>query len=256
MKTNIITRTLYRRLTGRNPFKATVHRHWPMMETEINDFSFHLYPGDNYSDRLAFLGQDYCEPRSVRKMLEVTSGIPTLFLDIGANSGQFTIPVTHYAADGSRTIAFEPNPIMAERLIKNISLNGLEDSIEVRGNAISDSRAPLKLNLHNYNYGSSSLMEVAESDRAVEVPCQPLSDFMVLEDGIEQIVIKIDVEGFEPRVLGPFLRDAPEDLLPRHVLLEVVLADRWDADLRALFVSRGYHSTFCDEDNELFSRPG
>ena len=58
--------------------------------------------------------------------------------------------------------------------------------------------------------------------------------------GISSIdAIKIDIEGAEHLALAPFLREAPEPLLPRLVLIEDRPQD-WSVDLYALLRERGY----------------
>ena len=54
--------------------------------------------------------------------------------------------------------------------------------------------------------------------------------------------LKIDVEGAEDIVLAPFLRDAPQSLLPHLILIEDT-RDVWGVDLFALLAARGYTET-------------
>ena len=63
---------------------------------------------------------------------------------------------------------------------------------------------------------------------------------VLAEAGITAIdALKIDVEGAEDIVLAPFLRDAPQSLLPRLILIEDTRGF-WGLDLFALLARRGY----------------
>jgi len=71
-----------------------------------------------------------------------------------------------------------------------------------------------------YNGGTHLRRNAAPDGPAVRVPCRPLTAMLKLA-GISSIdAIKIDIEGAEHLALAPFLREAPEPLLPRLVLIE------------------------------------
>jgi hypothetical protein len=51
--------------------------------------------------------------------------------------------------------------------------------------------------------------------------------------------LKIDVEGFEDVVLGPFFRDAPPQMLPHLIIIEDCRGS-WKADLMSIMADKGY----------------
>jgi FkbM family methyltransferase len=73
----------------------------------------------------------------------------------------------------------------------------------------------------------------------ITVPSKPL--IAALADAAIETVdaLKIDVEGAEDIVLAPFLRDAPQALLPRLILIEDTRGF-WGVDLFAQLAARGY----------------
>jgi hypothetical protein len=72
-----------------------------------------------------------------------------------------------------------------------------------------------------------------DAGERIEVPCKPLTAVLA-EAGIVSIdALKIDVEGAEDIVLAPFLRDAPQSLLPHLILIEDTRGV-WGVDLFAL----------------------
>ena len=63
---------------------------------------------------------------------------------------------------------------------------------------------------------------------------------ILAEAGVSAIdALKIDVEGAEDIALGPFLRDAPQSLLPRLIVIEDT-SGNWTLDLFAMLARRGY----------------
>jgi hypothetical protein len=66
--------------------------------------------------------------------------------------------------------------------------------------------------------------------------------------------MKIDVEGYEDRVLIPFFREAPSYLWPRRILMEVEHAARWESDCLRTLVDAGYRVTPIGKKDVLLSR--
>ena len=66
--------------------------------------------------------------------------------------------------------------------------------------------------------------------------------------------LKIDVEGYEDRVLTGFFRDAPETLWPRAIAIEHLSRNDWRQDCLADMVSRGYVETARTRSNTLLVR--
>lgn len=129
-----------------------------------------------------------------------------LFLDIGANSGVYSLLA---AALGTvSVIAFEPFPLIHELLRCNIDLNGYAEKIHVERLAISDATGKLKLYIPP-NIGeieTSASLECSFKDKhaeVIDVIASTLDDFLESQGLASEpvAVIKIDVEGHEPAVL-------------------------------------------------------
>jgi hypothetical protein len=75
----------------------------------------------------------------------------------------------------------------------------------------------------------------------------------VLEDaGVDHVdALKIDVEGFEDRVLTGFFAQAPAALWPRAVVIEHLSRDEWQDDCIADMRARGYAETGKTRSNTL-----
>src|SRR5205085_2930513 len=66
--------------------------------------------------------------------------------------------------------------------------------------------------------------------------------------------LKIDVEGFEDRVLTGFFKDAPKALWPRAVVIEHLSRDEWQEDCIADMRRRGYVEAGKTRSNTLLLR--
>lgn len=125
--------------------------------------------------------------------------------DVGANHGFFAL----YAANkGAKVYAFEPNPIVFERLEKNIRRNGLEQRITARPWALSDEEGEVKLLITEMLGGAMSTIHSGFAEKSqipvsgqIVVPCHTLSEAIRIF-GLETIrLCKIDAEGSELAIL-------------------------------------------------------
>jgi FkbM family methyltransferase len=126
-----------------------------------------------------------------------------VFWDIGANYGFMSVYVHRHLGSQIEIVPFEPNPIVAPYLRKNLDANGAaETSIEQR--CLSDSVGTVTFYTSSENSWNATMMadfaaQHGESDR-VEVPSSTLD--LVVKERRPPSVIKLDVEGAEPLVLA------------------------------------------------------
>lgn len=118
------------------------------------------------------------------------------FIDVGANQGWYSLVAEKHGA--SRVWAFEPNHELYERcLLPTMWINGY--TWKVFPVALSDQREePREFFVHPQLLGSSSLLPIegGKSDQAFVEALDGLVDF-----SDRNVVLKIDVEGFEARVV-------------------------------------------------------
>lgn len=228
----------------------------PVTRSNVEGFEMVLYPRDNVSDRQMWFSGMLTEHESVHKMAGLMRDRKALFLDIGANSGAYSLMAARTLSSGSMIIAVEPNPIMARRLKKNIELNGYESIIDVRQVAISDGYGERPLLLARGNYGEASLTYAKKKSGEVSVNVIPMVALVPETTlGYSIFGVKIDVEGHEASVLMPFLKEAAVAHLPDIVLLETTHRCHWKEDVTAALLARGYErSDFTAHGNELFIR--
>jgi FkbM family methyltransferase len=142
-----------------------------------------------------------------RASLEVFRGLireaATVF-DVGANVGLFTYCAASYAPH-ALVRAYEPTPMLAALIERNLVRNGWAPRAEVRGQGVSAASGALPFYVHAIDVESSFDPRRAPrsgSASAITVPVVSLDDVFESE-GIDpaRAVLKIDVEGHEMQVL-------------------------------------------------------
>lgn len=161
--------------------------------------------------RLAYESGEWEGP-AVRKCLELLprAGVA---LDIGAQVGLFACPFgMHLKAGGGRVYAFEPARSNYERLLENLSLNELKDSVSVARIALGSEPGKIEMRVMpgsptNNAIGSNmlsahDLANVDEAEWSREWVDVIRLDAWADEAGLERCdLIKIDVEGADLNVL-------------------------------------------------------
>jgi FkbM family methyltransferase len=133
----------------------------------------------------------------------------SVFLDIGANVGFYTVPIARAARQKhGKVISFEPLPSNFQRLHENIQLNHLDEMVRLIPVGLSSSfgQATITLRedfLQGGKTGNAAILIEDGADEkfpAQQIQLETLDD---LRGGkIERVdLIKIDVEGHEDQVL-------------------------------------------------------
>lgn len=213
-----------------------------------------LYPARNLSEQRALFRPerlDVAERRAIRHFIKNEGSV---FIDVGANAGIYTLDAAIHAGDRSRIIAIEPRAELLSRLrfneqqARRTGHIAPGTTIETHAVAISHYDGEGRLALTEKE-GENHLAE-----SGVPVTIRSLLS-LVRELGVEKIdALKIDIEGHEDRVLCPFLDEAPETLWPQLIIIEHVHRNEWSRDCIAECISRGYraHTFRC---NTLLKKP-
>jgi len=146
-----------------------------------------------------------------------------LFLDLGANIGTYSVP---FAANKHRVVAVDAMATNLAYVKSSVNLNGNGDLVRYIHNSLSDEKMTLYAwNRDPSNEGAMTLLnesEVSEkpADQIVgKVESVTLNQIIDLI-AADTIIIKIDVEGYECKVLGPFLKDIPKKKFVPYILME------------------------------------
>ncbi|MGZ5156913.1 MAG: FkbM family methyltransferase [Caldimonas sp.] len=183
-------RSAERVLDVADPYKLVRSRHGWMLAN----------PNDAYLGRALIQYGECCE-LEIEFLLHWISLRPGVVVEVGANIGTHTVPLAKaLASQNRRLVAFEPQPVIFQNLCANLALNALQNVV-AWPNACSDEPGVVYFSRPDYfsggNFGGVSMASEASEDKTA-VPCVTL-DSVVGDSAIS--LLKVDVEGFELRVL-------------------------------------------------------
>jgi FkbM family methyltransferase len=127
-------------------------------------------------------------------------------VDIGANIGFFTMLCASRVGGTGKVIAFEPNPENVELIHRSIDANGFRH-VTVHQVAVADREDEFHLDWHVNTMHSNTAVQAASSptsmrtDSGEAVKVRSVVIDHVLENESRVDVVKIDVDGWEARVL-------------------------------------------------------
>lgn len=154
-------------------------------------------PSSPVEDRMIRHG--ILEPETARAFAALVTPGATV-LDIGANIGQYTLMAAVRVGPAGRVHAFEPTPPVAASLARNVALNRFT-WVAVNALAVSDTSGMTRLSLHPKAPDINSIVGQRAPGPSIEVPTITLDEYVATRDIPRVDLIKLDVEGAEPRVL-------------------------------------------------------
>jgi FkbM family methyltransferase len=121
--------------------------------------------------------------------------------------------------------------------------------------AAGPSDGELMIETDGDNLGASRIVSGApggnDKSNTIRVPSLRLQRILA-EAAVDHVdALKIDVEGFEDRVLTGFFKDAPPSLWPRAVVIEHLSRNEWQDDCIADMRARGYTEAGKTRSNSL-----
>lgn len=142
-------------------------------------------------------------------------------LDIGANIGMVTVWLSQLVGHQGRVHAFEPNPVLCDRLVAAIGRNGLSN-VKLHPFALGPATSEQSLCIPTDNAGAASLVRQTDPlrSRTISVSVRRLSDVADSENLHAIRFVKIDVEGFEDQVLEGG-RSLLQRVRPESILFEM-----------------------------------
>jgi FkbM family methyltransferase len=160
------------------------------------------------------------------------------FIDVGANVGAYTILASKVV--GARTISFEPAPVTQSILRQNVAINGIDNLVEIRREAVGSKSGTARFTTEYDTTNHVASVYADEKSVVVDVPVVSLDS--ILGDHIPTVV-KIDVEGFEAPVI-----EGAKTLLESPSLMAIIIeingsGHRYgydDAALRSRIEAQGF----------------
>ena len=122
-------------------------------------------------------------------------------LDVGANLGAYAVLFGQWVGPAGRVFAFEPAPEARRGLERHVALNGLDDRIVVRPEAMSETEGTVRFRASG-PHGDNRIMKIDGDDAADRIDVATTSiDTFCRERNLQPRFIKVDVEGAELDVL-------------------------------------------------------
>lgn len=220
------------------PFKL----YWLACKVLKTDSAFSIYKvklTSNFSDQTfrfclkGTYGYQYSSFLKNRKQ-------PFIFLDIGANQGLYSL-IAASNTQCRKAWAFEPVEKTYGILKKNISLNNLSAKVFPMPYAISDSNKDQSIGLRSNHSGGASLMDSQSSSQTETIHCMTaleLNDLIDIVDN-EQIIVKIDTEGYEPIVVAQLKQSKLWSRIT-HFYIEIDATRHAENDLVGFLIAEGF----------------
>jgi len=221
------------------------------VDVQYQGASFRFYHQFSATERGALFNPDY----NLEELDFLRGHTPTggTFVDVGANVGTYAMVLARHVGANGRVIAIEPHPVTYARLAFNRAASGFTQAI-LAAAAAGASDGELMIETDGDNLGASHVVTGKASALAVKVPALRLQRILE-EAGVSKVdALKIDVEGFEDRVLIGFFKDAPQALWPRVVVIEHLSRNEWLDDCIADMLARGYVEAGKTRSNTLLLR--
>ena len=176
-----------------------------------------------------------------------------MFVDIGANSGYFTVLAALRVGARGRVYAFEPNPAVRRQLERHVELNQIADRVTVSGLALAgEDKDDVRLFVSCWpeNDGIASLTPAAETlargglraDASIPVSVRTFDTWVQSARPSRIDLMKIDVEGAEAQVLAG-MSSTLASLRPARIICETPL----ESDAVRMLRDRGYRVSTLDE---------
>ncbi|WP_315716765.1 MULTISPECIES: FkbM family methyltransferase [unclassified Bradyrhizobium] len=213
--------------------------------------NFRFYHQVSATERGALFNPDYN-----REELDfLRSHVPPggVVVDVGANVGTFALPLARHVGPDGLVIAVEPHPVTHARLSFNRAASALPQ-VRLLAVAAGESDGEVMIETDGANLGASHIVTGEAGAEAFKVPSLRLQTILAQAGAARVDALKIDVEGFEDRVLTGFFRDAPAALWPRAVVIEHLSRDEWQNDCLADMLGRGYRESGRTRSNTLLLR--
>ncbi len=213
--------------------------------------SFRFHHQASATERGALFNPDY----NLEELEFLRAHTPSggVFVDVGANVGTYAMVLARHVGANGRVIAIEPHPVTFARLSFNNAASGFTQ-VNLVAAAAGPADGELMIETDGDNLGASHIVRGAAARDAIRVPSWRLQRILE-EAGVSEVdALKIDVEGFEDRVLTGFFRDAPVSLWPRAMVIEHLSRGEWQEDCIADMLVRGYAEMGKTRSNTLLLR--
>jgi FkbM family methyltransferase len=218
------------------------------LDVRYQGAAFRFYHQASATERGALFNPDY----NLDELNFLRAHVPHggTFVDVGANVGTYALALAQHVGESGSVIAIEPHPITHARLAFNRAASGYQQ-VHLVAAAAGATDGELMIETDGGNLGASHIVSGKPATNALKVKALRLQRILDAAGLTHIDALKIDVEGYEDRVLTGFFREAPRSLWPRAVVIEHLEQGQWLADCIADMRARGYSDAGKTRSNTL-----
>ena len=220
----------------------------------INGIPFNFY-NDKLTRIKIYFGRN---ERKEIEFIKENSHNNSVFIDIGSNMGLYTqsIAFLNYKYENIKIISIDAHPLNNFRLKKNLELikskiPNIFSIVKIKNCALGDKNC--RLNLDFSGGLANGILTNKKIKNSIIVECKRLID-IVREEKLNSISnLKIDVEGYEDRILINFFNNCKKNLYPKNIVLEHSCKNLWKDDLLKFLHKIGYVKIFQNKSNMILN---
>lgn len=185
--------------------------------SNVLGFNMILNPCEWVDGGLLFFPQIYDYRERIFLKRELHQG--GIFLDIGAYIGFYSLIASRSVGETGKVLSIEADPYNFNKLKFNIKQNNINNIIPINA-AVSDKNEILKLGINvKGNRGGNSFLDLGYME-FIDIQCVTLLELLE-KMSIKNIdIAKLDIEGFEFRVLNRFFQESASYLYPNFIIVE------------------------------------
>jgi len=208
------------------------------------------YPFKNVHDMDFATGQLFRKEKRKFDCIDKNIGEIEWIIDVGANTGTICIPLS-VMYPNKKIFAFEPSPEAFARLHFNHSLNHTPNLTLINA-ALGDEATKKKLFVSG-NIGGGSMHETARG-QTFDVDVMTIDQFYEENSLAQGVAVKIDVEGYEDRVIMPLFDKMSQDMWPVLVIVEHKHKHLWERDCIEFMLQHGYELVHADGSDSILEK--
>ena len=224
----------------------------PRFVCKINNIPFYFY-----NDKLTFIKVYFGRNENYEiNFVKENSSNNSVFIDIGSNMGLYTLNVANLISKKRqiKIISIDAHPINNNRLKENLKLlktkiPNIFSYVKIKNCAVGNRNTTLNL---DYSHGLANGF-ISKNKKNLLVKCKTLIN-IINNEKIKHITnLKIDIEGFEDKVLFTFLKKCKKTLIPKNIILEHSMNKEWKIDLIKFLLKFGYKEIFKNKSNIILN---
>jgi FkbM family methyltransferase len=232
-------------LTRMRPLELALFLKWALrvkrIEAEAQGIKLWVDPASNFGKRILREGNYEAELTTAFRELLYPG---QTFVDVGANEGWFSMLAAKLVGSSGRVLACEPQERLWPVITRNIFLNNFAN-VQLLPFAVAEQPSEAVINLYpSLNTGSSNISDTKRRwETQQRIKLLPLSDILSSLQGRDVDLVKVDVEGFEHKVLlsaGEHLGSKIKRLVVELHPAQLEALGSSEADVTRLLESRGY----------------